>query len=63
MQVGPKDTDQLSDAYNNSDLASNQGLDKNIAVQFIFKNIFIFDFGYLFLKRENQIPRTRTWEC
>jgi hypothetical protein len=63
MQVGPKDTDQLSDAYNNSDLASNQGLDKNIAVQFIFKNIFIFYFGYLFLKRENQIPRTRTWEC
>jgi hypothetical protein len=58
MQVGPKDAGQLSNAYDNLDLVSNQGLIKNTAIQFIFKHIFSFDFGFLFLKRENQITGT-----
>jgi hypothetical protein len=60
MRVGPKDAGQLPNAYDNSDLVSNQGLVKNTVVQFIYKDIFIFGFEFLFLKRENQIPRTIT---
>jgi hypothetical protein len=36
MRVGPKNTDQLPYAYDNSDLVSNQILVKNTAVQFEF---------------------------
>jgi hypothetical protein len=60
MRVCPKDVGQLSNAYDNSVLVSNQSLVKDTVVQFIFKNIFIFDFGFLFLKRENKIPGTHT---
>jgi hypothetical protein len=47
MRADPKYAGQLPIAYDNSDLVSNQGLVKNTVVQFILKNIFIFDFGFI----------------
>jgi hypothetical protein len=51
MRVDSKNTGQVSNTYDSLKLISNQVWSENIAVQTYFKNI---------LKKENQIPETRT---
>jgi hypothetical protein len=60
MRVGPKNTSQAPNAYDSSNLVSNQFWSENTAAQIYFKNIFNFQFEFLFLKKEKQIPGNRT---
>jgi hypothetical protein len=60
MWVGPKNVGQVPNAYDSSNLVSNQFWSENTAVQIYFKNSFYFRFGFLFLKKEKQIPGNRT---
>jgi hypothetical protein len=52
MRVSPKNAGQVLNAYDNSNLVSNQVCSENTAVQIYFKNIFYFQFGFLILKKE-----------
>jgi hypothetical protein len=45
MRVGPKNADQVPNAYDSSDLVSNQFWSENTAVQIYFKINFTFGLG------------------
>jgi hypothetical protein len=48
MRVGPKNVGQVLNAYDSSNLVSNQFWSENIAVQIYFQNSFIFNLGSYF---------------
>jgi hypothetical protein len=52
MRVGPKNVGQIPNAYDSSNLVSNQFWSENTAVQIYFKNSFIFGLGSYFWRKK-----------
>jgi hypothetical protein len=58
MRVGPKNVGQVPNAYDRSNLVSNQFWSENTAVQIYFKNNFIFGLGSYFWRKEIKSQET-----